>query len=183
MLIIALPEEHYNNPNHTRQLWPHNGPMPMEVDLRILVLRAFVGRLPRAAFMLGQPVLSSRPDPSSRPTRLTCPTWPSCPCPPSCPTRPSACPAVHASVQLSTRLSIRHIRLHHYPTPNPSSVILPCSRHWTASERVRKLGKGCCIASLGFGRVVTLIDVVLVDRHGGGHCGSGREMCLFRRRI
>jgi hypothetical protein len=30
MLIIALPEQHYNNPNHTRQLWPHNGPKPME---------------------------------------------------------------------------------------------------------------------------------------------------------
>ena len=64
-----------------------------------------------------------------------------------------------------------------------SSVILPCSRHWTASERIRKLGKGCCITSLGFGRVVIFIDVVLVARHEGGHCRSGREMCLFRRRI
>ena len=30
MLIIALLEQHYNNPNHTRQLWPHFGPMPMQ---------------------------------------------------------------------------------------------------------------------------------------------------------
>ena len=30
ILIIALPEQHYNNPNHTRQLWPHIGPMHME---------------------------------------------------------------------------------------------------------------------------------------------------------
>ena len=37
------------------------------LDLRISVLRAFLGRLPRAVFMLGRPVLSSRTDPSSRP--------------------------------------------------------------------------------------------------------------------
>jgi hypothetical protein len=36
-------------------------------DLCISVLRAFLGRLPRAAFMLGQPVMFSRPDPSSCP--------------------------------------------------------------------------------------------------------------------
>ena len=30
MLIIALPEQHYNNPNHTRQLCPHIGPMSMK---------------------------------------------------------------------------------------------------------------------------------------------------------
>src|ERR1700738_255795 len=30
MLIIRLPEQQYNNPNHTRQLWPHIRPMPME---------------------------------------------------------------------------------------------------------------------------------------------------------
>ena len=29
---------------------------------------------------------------------------------------------------------------------------------------MKKLGKGCCIVSLGFGRVVTFIDVVLVAR-------------------
>ena len=50
-------------------------------------------------------------------------------------------------------------------------------------ERVSKLGRGCCIASLGFGRVVTLIDVVLVACHGGGHCGSGSEICFFQSRV
>ena len=79
--------------------------------------------------------------------------------------------------------SIRHIRPQNPPTPNPSSVILPCSRHWTTPERVSKLGRGCCIASLGFGRAVTLIDVVLVARHGGGHCGSRSEICLFWRMV
>jgi hypothetical protein len=29
-LIIALPEQHYNYPSHTRQLCLHIGPMPME---------------------------------------------------------------------------------------------------------------------------------------------------------
>jgi hypothetical protein len=29
-LIIALPEQHYNYPSHTRQLCLHLGPMPME---------------------------------------------------------------------------------------------------------------------------------------------------------
>ena len=28
--VIALPEQHYNNPNHTRQTCPHVGPMPVE---------------------------------------------------------------------------------------------------------------------------------------------------------
>ena len=26
-----------------------------------------------------------------------------------------------------------------------------------------------------------MIDVILVARHGGGYCGSGSEICLFRR--
>ena len=39
------------------------------------------------------------------------------------------------------------------------------------------------MASLGFGRVVTLIDVVLVARHGGGHCGCRNEICIFRRKV
>ena len=30
MLIIALLKQHYNNPNHTKQLCPHIGPMPMK---------------------------------------------------------------------------------------------------------------------------------------------------------
>ena len=31
-LIIALPEQHYNNPKHTWQLCPH-GPIPMKATL------------------------------------------------------------------------------------------------------------------------------------------------------
>jgi hypothetical protein len=30
MLIIALPEQHYNNPSHIRQLYPQVGPMHVE---------------------------------------------------------------------------------------------------------------------------------------------------------
>ena len=33
MLIIAFSEQHYNNMNHTRQLCPHIGPMPVEAVL------------------------------------------------------------------------------------------------------------------------------------------------------
>ena len=44
------------------------------------------------------------------------------------------------------------------PLTRQTSVILPRSRRWRALERVSKLGRGCSIAMLGFGRVVTLID-------------------------
>ena len=69
------------------------------------------------------------------------------------------------------------------PLTRQTYVIIPCSRHWTAPERVSKLGKGCYIASLGFGKAVTLIDVVLVARHGGGYYGSRSGICFFRRRV
>ena len=111
------------------------------------------------------PPVPTRP---SVPTYFTYLTWPSCPCPPSCPIRPSVRPSV---ISVSTTPT---------PTPNPSSVILPCSRHWTTLERVRKLRKGYCIASLGFGRIVILIDVVLVARHEGGQCGSGAKYVSFK---
>ena len=69
------------------------------------------------------------------------------------------------------------------PLTKQTFVIIPCSRHRTAPEPVSNMGRGCYIDSLGFGRVVTLIDVVLVARHGGGHCGFGSEICFFRRRV
>ena len=92
-------------------------------------------------------------------------------------------PAFRLSIRPSARPSVISVSTTPTPHTEPELVILPCSRHWTAPERVRKLGKGCCIASLGFGRVVTLIDVILVASHGGGHCGSGSEICLFRKRV
>ena len=39
------------------------------------------------------------------------------------------------------------------------------------------------IASLGFGSVATLFEVVIVARNGRGHCGSESKMCLFWRRV
>ena len=99
----------------------------MEPDLRILVLRAFVGRFPRAAFMLRQPV-HVLPPPTSppAPTRLTYPTWPSCPTSSSCPTRPSVCPSVHPSYPSppTTEPELRH-----------SSLFMPLD-NYGASEQV-----------------------------------------------
>ncbi len=41
------------------------------------------------------------------------------------------------------------------------------------------MGRGCCIASLGFGSVATLFEVVIVARNGRGHCGSKSKYVFF----
>jgi hypothetical protein len=48
---------------------------------------------------------------------------------------------------------------------------------------VRKLWRGCCIVSLGFGRAATLFDVVIVVCNGRGYCRYESKICFFLRRV
>ena len=136
-------------------------------DLRNLVLRVFVRRLPRAAFMHGQPVHVFPP-----PTHPTYPTWFFYPCPPSYPTLSSVCPIVVCQSVC--------------PTPPPTRtllfVILPLTRRKTTPELMSTYPRRHII-SLGFGRVVTSVDAVIVARHGGRCCASRSETCNLRGKV